>query len=384
MATTPLEHGNWTDLPIGVDWPFWAAVIGAAIGLHLLHRLLARLWRRRRDSATPLPLSLPEAMGALLTIGMVPLTERLSHWRQLLLRLFGVGQCDALAMDALPPGEQGEAGQRRGRRVRLVRDGTALWIPATGGMPPLLLHSQPADKRPLFVKADRRLAQRLCDLVGKLVRSNEAYHRGVAQERLRIADDLHDDLGASLLALVHASSHDASAQEVATVARRALDEMRLAVRNMKALPIAIEDMVADWRAETVSRLSAAGVEHDWDADLPAAGGALLVQPRVAYQLTRVLREAVSNVLRHSQATRCTVRVEVSLRSILLKIEDNGRGIDWRDPAIQRGHGLFNIERRVLRMQGKHSYQKGQGTGTLLLVRVPFEPIAATAADPEFF
>jgi two-component system sensor histidine kinase UhpB len=86
------------------------------------------------------------------------------------------------------------------------------------------------------------------------------------RERKRIAADLHDDLGAKLLTIVHTSE----SERISTLAREALEEMRLSVRGLTGKPVRLADALGDWRAEVVSRLAQAGIEGDWEApeDLP--------------------------------------------------------------------------------------------------------------------
>ena len=95
------------------------------------------------------------------------------------------------------------------------------------------------------------------------------------QERKRIAADLHDDLGAKLLTIVHTSD----SERISTLAREALEEMRLSVRGLTGKPVRLIDALGDWRAEIVSRLSQAGVEGEWraptDETAAAAVGARL-------------------------------------------------------------------------------------------------------------
>ncbi len=70
------------------------------------------------------------------------------------------------------------------------------------------------------------------------------------KERKRIAGDLHDDLGAKLLTIVHTSE----SERISTLAREALEEMRLSVRGLTGKAVRLADALADWRAEIVSRL----------------------------------------------------------------------------------------------------------------------------------
>src|SRR5262249_37575265 len=120
------------------------------------------------------------------------------------------------------------------------------------------------------------------------------------RERKRIAADLHDDLGAKLLTIVHTSE----SESISTLAREALEEMRLSVRGLTAKPLNVTDALADWRAETVSRLGQAGVEVEWKATTEEANQ--LMSARGYVQTTRILREAVSNIIKHSRASQCKV------------------------------------------------------------------------------
>lgn len=190
------------------------------------------------------------------------------------------------------------------------------------------------------------------------------------EERRRIASDLHDDLGAQLLTIVQASQRGGQPERVAAMARQALEEMRLSVRGMTGHVTAAEEALADWRAETVTRLSDAGMQPQWQADDPPPG--LILPARTHVQLTRILREAVSNAIRHSGGTQCAVRIRFEGDALALEVQDDGRGLPKRSAAAQRGHGLPNIERRVRHLGGQHRFAvpPGGGTGTLLVVRIP--------------
>lgn len=189
------------------------------------------------------------------------------------------------------------------------------------------------------------------------------------EERRRIASDLHDDLGAQLLTIVQASQRGSQPDRIAAMARQALEEMRLSVRGMTGHVTAAQEALADWRAETVTRLSEAGMQPDWSADDPPAD--LILPARTHVQLTRILREAVSNAIRHSGGRHCAVRIRFSGDALELEVEDDGRGLP-QEQGAQRGHGLPNMERRVRHLGGEHRFTvpSGTSTGTLLIVRIP--------------
>lgn len=189
-------------------------------------------------------------------------------------------------------------------------------------------------------------------------------------ERRRIAGDLHDDLGAQLLTIVQASQRGGEPERVAKLARHALEEMRLSVRGMTSHVTSADEALADWRAETVTRLSEAGMQADWAAEDPIPG--LILPARTHVQVTRILREAVSNAIRHSGGTRCAVRIRFEGDVLHLEVQDDGRGLALSQDS-RRGHGLPNIERRVRNLGGTHRFVSPPGAGTLLIVRVSLSP-----------
>jgi len=196
------------------------------------------------------------------------------------------------------------------------------------------------------------------------------------EERRRIASDLHDDLGAQLLTIVQATQRGGQPDRIAAMARQALEEMRLSVRGMTGHVTAADEALADWRAETVTRLSEAGMQPEWTADEPPAD--LILPARTHVQVTRILREAVSNAIRHSGGTRCAVRIRFRGGALELEVEDDGRGLP-KSAGAQRGHGLPNIERRVRHLGGAHRFAvppPGASAGTLLVASIPLSSHAA--------
>ena len=185
------------------------------------------------------------------------------------------------------------------------------------------------------------------------------------KERKRIAGDLHDDLGAKLLTIVHTSE----SERISTLAREALEEMRLSVRGLTGKPMKLADALADWRAETVSRLGQANVDIDWRS--PAEEVEQLLPARSFVQTTRILREAVSNIIKHSGASHCKVRCAVHENQFGLNIQDNGKGIPMElDGKLDRGHGMSSMKHRAKQMQGQCLVESGPGYGTVIRLTLP--------------
>ena len=185
------------------------------------------------------------------------------------------------------------------------------------------------------------------------------------KERKRIAGDLHDDLGAKLLTIVHTSE----SERISALAREALEEMRLSVRGLTGKPMRLTDALADWRAETVLRLGQANIEADWRS--PADETEQLLPARGFVQTTRILREAVSNIIKHSGASHCKVRCTISDRQFGLTVQDNGKGIPMElDGKLDRGHGMSSMKHRAKQMQGQCLVESGPGYGTVIRLTLP--------------
>jgi signal transduction histidine kinase len=228
-------------------------------------------------------------------------------------------------------------------------------------------------------EADRRV------LEARIREATEEIERNFAQltelrieqvterERKRIAADLHDDLGAKLLTIVHTSDNE----RISTLAREALEEMRLSVRGLTGRPVRLIDALGDWRAEAMSRLAQTGIEARWIAptdDMPQT-----LSARAYVQTTRILREAVNNIIKHSGATHCTVTCQIEGGDFQLAIQDNGRGIPMElDGRLDRGHGMSSMKHRAKQLQGQCLVESGPGYGTVIRLTLPLERHAVPA------
>ena len=155
------------------------------------------------------------------------------------------------------------------------------------------------------------------------------------QERKRIAADLHDDLGAKLLTIVHTSE----SERISTLAREALEEMRLSVRGLTGKPVRLTDALGRLARREVSRLGQAEHRGRLDAARPRRPSTCCRRAPIV-QTTRILREAVSNIIKHSGASHCKVRCSVAERRLRAD-----------DPGQRQGHP--DGARRQARPRARH-------------------------------
>ena len=212
--------------------------------------------------------------------------------------------------------------------------------------------------------AERRWATRLLEQRNHELEIND--------ERNRMARDLHDILGHSLTVialktelagrLVDSAPQAAKQEldEVQSMARAALADVRATVNSYRRLSLPGE------LARAADVLASAGVR----ADLPTAVDA--AAPELRELFAWVVREGVTNVVRHARATRC----RVSLEPGAIEVADDGVGIC----GPTDGHGLDGLRQRCAAGGAELAVGPGPaGTGTLLRVSVRPLPSSAAAA-----
>jgi two-component system, NarL family, sensor histidine kinase DesK len=193
-------------------------------------------------------------------------------------------------------------------------------------------------------------------------------------ERERIARDLHDVLGHTLSVIVlkaelarrlMASDVPQNIQRATQeIARTALAEVREAIGGYRSQGLAAE------LAHARHTLDAAGVTLTWEPP-PSGWPALSATEETVLSLS--VREAVTNIVRHAEATRCTMRLATTDGFYALLVEDDG------PHAIQQeGNGLRGMRERVATLGGRFSIRSEQGTRLLIELPITANPQKATA------
>ena len=193
-------------------------------------------------------------------------------------------------------------------------------------------------------------------------------------ERERIGRDLHDLLGHTLSLITLKSelanrlferdpvSARREIAEVERVARDALTQVRRAVTGIRAAGLAAE------MASAKLLLESNGVRLDYDfADVP-------LPVEIETVLAMTVREAATNIQRHARANSAHVTLEVQGATLLLRIDDDGRG-----GAIVPGNGLTGMRERLSGIGAELRVDSAPRRGTVLKASLPLpEPTAATS------
>jgi two-component system sensor histidine kinase DesK len=195
---------------------------------------------------------------------------------------------------------------------------------------------------------------------------DEVEHLAKVAERERIARDLHDLLGHTLSVIVLKSElaakltgrdparAAAEIRDVERISREALAEVRRAVHGYRELTL--EESLAQAR----QALLAGGVSFEADV------ARVTLDPKTEGVVALVLREAITNVVRHARASRCVVRMQPEHGLLVMTVADDGIGGDARP-----GAGMAGMRSRVEEQAGR--FEHDGRNGTALRIELPLRP-----------
>lgn len=199
-------------------------------------------------------------------------------------------------------------------------------------------------------------------------REQRARVHAAADERERIYNDLHDDLGARLLTWIYEAETPAQADR----ARALLQDLRDVVTRSRGAQGTLAEVLGDIRAEVAQRLASVGMRLQWELpdDLPE----LELPNDRALHLYRIVREAVSNVIRHAHAGGLRVRTDVSPKALRIELTDDGSF--FATDAVKPGAGVQAMRARAQELDGAIEWNRGTLGGTKVLLTVPLSGDAA--------
>jgi len=208
------------------------------------------------------------------------------------------------------------------------------------------------------------------ELLRKLILAQE-------EERKRIARELHDETSQDLavfLLSIETSASGASGElkdgflRMKTMANRALDSIHRLIYDLR--PSVLDDLglssALRWIAE--NRLEAMGI----DVSIDIVGAERRVKPEVETCLFRIGQEAISNIAKHAEANAVKITLHYGCGSILLEVEDNGKGFELKSvlTSAEKSLGLLGMKERASLLNGNLSVISTPQTGTRIRVEIP--------------
>jgi two-component system sensor histidine kinase UhpB len=235
----------------------------------------------------------------------------------------------------------------RMRRIDLLQPGQR--IPEEGGLEVVeLTHT--------FNEMLERLESERRESGQRALRAQEA-------ERRRIAGGLHDEVGQVLTGVLLQLDDDETKQAV----RQALDEVRRIARELR--PEMLEQLgLVSALTELTRRFaesSGVEVERQFAANLPP------LSDDTELAVYRVAQESLTNIARHADASRVRIALQPGADSVVLRVADNGRGIETPEAPSPNGHGgLRGMRERALLVGGALAIKHGSEGGVEVRLEVP--------------
>lgn len=209
------------------------------------------------------------------------------------------------------------------------------------------------------------------------------------EERIRIAREIHDELGQVLTAvkmdlmLLDKQSKQSKAKELRSLVHQELQSVSViidgAVESVRRIarelrPEALDHLgikaAIEWYAQDIQ--SRTNIECIVASNVEE----IELEPHRATELFRIFQEAMTNILRHAHATRVHVRINRRESSIALLIQDNGKGFESEQQASIRSLGIIGMKERALLLHGTISFTTAPQEGTLVSLEIPLKENAA--------
>jgi signal transduction histidine kinase/ligand-binding sensor domain-containing protein len=209
----------------------------------------------------------------------------------------------------------------------------------------------------------------------------------VLAERARIAREIHDTLvqgfvgiSAQLAVALKSNGNDDAARQHVMVARRmarhSLTEAKRSMVDLRAAPLEGRDLTS--ALSLVARRWAAGSSTPVEIDF--SGVPVPLPQELEQNVLRIAQEAVTNAIKHAEATRIWIHLYFGAASITLEVKDDGRGFDPSGVFLlaEGQFGLLGMRERAERLNGQLELTSAPGTGTQVRACFPIDP---TGHDP---
>jgi signal transduction histidine kinase len=202
----------------------------------------------------------------------------------------------------------------------------------------------------------------------------------VEKIRIKVARDLHDDMGSALstinilstMAKTKVGDDPVKSSEyigkISDNSQRMMEAMDDIVWSIKPANDSMQKITARMREFATGILEAKDIELDFKVDEKVNEVKLNMEARRDFFL--IFKEAVNNVAKYSRCSKCSIHIALHQHRLLLDVKDNGVGFDVN--KADSGNGLSNMQKRADALKGRVSIQSKPGEGTQVTLNLPVQ------------
>ncbi|MBC8210955.1 MAG: hypothetical protein H8E21_07780 [Gammaproteobacteria bacterium] len=223
--------------------------------------------------------------------------------------------------------------------VAIYENGLSLHVPFPRSSQTLFLKC-PGQGRQLFQSADVEIVQALMNLFEQAYIAREARDDAIRQERERIKQDMHDTLGGRLLSIMRQNTEPESAL-IATSAWRELRDILTALEGKKA---PLMHVIDQWHKDARQQAEQSKVALEWLIENELRDKCWVIDGNQRLNLGQILRESLTNALRHSNTRRIKVAFSADQHELVLSV--NNDGVNAPPATWVAGRGLHHIRKRA--------------------------------------
>lgn len=194
-------------------------------------------------------------------------------------------------------------------------------------------------------------------------------------ERQRLISDMHDGIGGQLMSLLMlVKSKAADPAQLPQAVQSIIEDLRLIIDSMDSAGDSLSAALLAFRDRVTPRLQAGGIEVVWQDDLSGQGEGL--GPQKILQIYRILQEAITNVIKHAEASRLEIAFWADPEdpdTVRIRIADNGRGLGETPSS---GRGMGSMRRRAAELGATMEVTQGDQGGVVLAFALPLPAMAS--------
>lgn len=194
--------------------------------------------------------------------------------------------------------------------------------------------------------------------------------KGRLEERQRLTRDIHDGIGGQLLSLLVRIKHgEISQTEIENDLQYGLNDLRLIVDSMDHSDSSLDAALVTFRARAKAQLNAAKIRLVWETSDPFIPS--FFGPAAILNIYRLMQEALTNVIRHSNCDTISVKIlrETSDQNLIIVLSDNGTGFD-ASQTNKAGQGVKNMKYRAKSLGADFAITRIEEGGTEVRLSIP--------------